>query len=229
MSYPIESPQRTPCGLRRLIFRGIAPCQICPDPTQTNQTQNDTPSSDPSDPFDPANLRYDPSDTAHAAERIWTPGQISLRKPRSQEFFRAHHDPGFQLLGATLELKDEREYYFVTPNIATAYPYEVKPVLFVLCINVSGAVFIWPVPQPGERQNSWHIAAREACKRAMTTWIRMVPEHSGANYMIFEGRGMPEPKWPALSFTETLKFAAGYNGLIDNHDHPVLRRLSGVA
>jgi hypothetical protein len=102
------------------------------DQTQTDQTQTDTQSSDPSDPFDPANLRYDPSDTAHTAERIWTPGQISLRKPRSQEFFRAHHDLGFQLLGATLELKDEREYYFVTPNIATAYPYEVKPVLFCL-------------------------------------------------------------------------------------------------
>lgn len=109
------------------------------------------------DPFDPARfaIKGNPAE-AVGAKRVLV--NVPVRKPNKQEFFRAHPDPALRVQMAILELKAEREFYAVRPEVAAAIPGETRPVMLTTCINRQGNVFLWPVPLPTEdgRQLAWH-------------------------------------------------------------------------
>jgi len=99
------------------------------------------------DPFDPARLvlKGNPAE-ALGVKRVLA--HVPVRKPNKQEFIRTHPDLAFRLQMAILELKTEREFYAILPEIAVAIPGETRPVVLTTCISRQGNIFLWPVPLP---------------------------------------------------------------------------------
>ena len=182
------------------------------------------------DPFDPAALRLDQSyaDTVGVKKLLTT---VPVRKPNRQDFVRVHPDASYRLTpAAIIEVKDDREVYLVTPNMAPGLVGEFSTVTLFTTINRQGTLHLWPVklPAPDGRHNEWHRSAAEAAERAMKKWVRVTASMSLGAYEIFEASGdLPEPVWPDFSFQEILKIAFRER-IVDRADHPLVQRLQGI-
>ena len=90
-------------------------------------------------PFDPAALRLDQSfaDSVGVKKHLMT---IPVRKPNRQDFVRVHPDPDYRLTpAAIIEVKEDREVYLVTPNMAQDLPGEFAPATLFTAINRQGS------------------------------------------------------------------------------------------
>jgi hypothetical protein len=156
---------------------------------------------------------------------------VPVRKPNRQDFVRVHPDPAYRLTpAAIIEVKEDREVYLVTPNMAQALPGEFSTATLLTTINRQGTLHLWPVKLPTQdrRQNEWHRSAAEAAGRAMKKWVRVTASMSLGAYEIFEAGGdLPEPVWPDIPFQEILKIAFRER-IVDRADHPLVQRLLGV-
>jgi hypothetical protein len=182
------------------------------------------------DPFDLKALRLDQSfaETAGVRKLLTT---VPVRKPGSQDFVRTHPDLGFRDNFALIELRDDREVYLLRPEIARELTGELVTATLFTTINRQGVVFLWPVKLPGPdgKQLEWHRSAAEAAALAMKRWIRVKANMSLGAYEITEAESvMAEPDWPAVSFQELLRIAFR-DRLVDRIDHPVIKRLRGLA
>jgi hypothetical protein len=183
-----------------------------------------------SDPFNPLSLRIDPAIGAELGVKKALL-HVPIRKPNRQEYFRTRADAEYRLHMAILELKEEREVYAVLPEVAAALPGETRAVELRLCTNRSEAIFLWPVPLPTAdgRENAWHKTAREIAELAEPQWVRMAASMSAGCYDVFIApSGISEPRWPEESLSTLLRIAFGGGRLIDNINHPVLKRLRGL-
>ena len=182
------------------------------------------------DPFDPLSLRIDPAmGAALGVKKALV--HVSVRKPGRQEYFRTRPELEYRMNSAILELKEEREIYAVMPDVAAAFPSEVRVVELRVCITRTGTLFLWPVPlpTPDGRENAWHKTARHAADRAEAGWVRMQANMGAGCYDVLEApKELSEPDWPDHSLADLLRVGFGANRLIDTVDHPVLNRLRGL-
>ena len=175
-------------------------------------------------------LRLDQSyaDTVGVKKLLTT---VPVRKPGRQDFVRVNPDPTFRLTpAAIIEMKEDREVYFVLPSIAQQLPGEFSVVTLYVTINRQGTLHLWPVklPAPDGRRNEWHRSGAEGAERAMKRWVRVTASMSLGAYEIFEASGdLPEPVWPDFSFQEILKIAFRER-IVDRPDHPLVQRLQGI-
>ena len=157
------------------------------------------------DPFDPAALRLDQAfaETVGVRKLLTT---VPVRKPNRQDFVRVHPDPAYRLTpAATIELRDDRETYLVTPGMASQLPGEFAASTLFTAINRQDVLHLWPVKLPGTdgKHNEWHRSAAEAAELAMRRWVRVTANTALGAYEIFEATGdLPEPVWPELSFPD---------------------------
>jgi hypothetical protein len=183
------------------------------------------------DPFDPASIVLDQSYLKEAAATRALL-EVSVRKPKEDEFFRVHTDPTYSL-GPIATIKDSegRETYILSPSLAKAERLKHAIVTFHTCINTDGVIFLWPVTVPGSSgrsANAWHTSAVKAKDQAELKWIKLVASQNAGNYEAWPARGeIPEPDWPALSFKEILKLALK-DRYITSRDHPVLQKKDGI-
>jgi hypothetical protein len=157
---------------------------------------------------------------------------VPVRKPNPHDFNRVHPDPAYRANLAVIKLRDERdETYLLTPSIARALPGEFGMATVFTAINRQGVLFLWPVmlPQPDGRPNEWNWSAAEAAEMAMTKWIRVKANMSLGAYEIYEAQSLiADPKWPDQPFQELLRI--GFRDrLVNNLDHPLVKRLHGLA
>jgi hypothetical protein len=184
----------------------------------------------PDDPFDLTKLRLPQSfiESAGVKKLLTT---VPVRKPNPQDFGRVHPSPEYRAPLAIIELKDDREIYLVPPSIANELPGEFVMATIFTAINRQGVVFMWPVRLPAAdgRINEWHRSAADAADRMMRHWLRVKANMSlGAYEMTEAADTIPDPEWPTLSFQELLRIAFR-DRLIDRLDHPVIKRLRGLA
>jgi hypothetical protein len=105
-----------------------------------------------------------------------------------------------------------------------------QPVLLTTCITRQGTVFIWPValPDVDGRRSAWADTAHEAVKYAAEVWVRLVPDMGLGAYRVYRAEGqLSDPIWPDKTFPELLEIAFTHR-VIDNPDHPIVRRLRGL-
>ena len=156
---------------------------------------------------------------------------VPVRKPNRTEFVRVHPDVDMRLATGVFVDREEREVFFVVPELRSELAGELKPVLLVTAISRQGVVILWPVPLPDEggRRNAWAETAREACELARAGWVRLAPDMALGGYRIFTAEGqLSEPVWPEKTLPELLKL--GFKDrIINSEDHPVIRRLRGLA
>lgn len=156
---------------------------------------------------------------------------VPVRKPSRTEFVRVHPDAEMQIATGVFVDHEEREVFFVVPELRAELAGELKPVLLVTAITRQGVVLLWPVALPDEsgRRNAWAETAREACELAKVSWVRLVADMSLGAYRIYQAEGqLSDPVWPGKPLPELLKL--GFKDrIIDSADHPVVRRLRGLS
>jgi hypothetical protein len=184
----------------------------------------------PDDPFDLSKLRLsqDFVESAGVKKLLTT---VPVRKPNPQDFVRVHPDPTYRMEFAVIDLKDDREIYLLPPHIARELPSEFVMVTLYTTINRQGVVHLWPVRLPASdgRIVEWHRSAAEAAELAMRRWVRVKANMSLGAYEIFEAAGtIPDPTWLEITFQELLRIAFR-DRLVNSLDHPVVKRLRGLA
>jgi hypothetical protein len=190
-----------------------------------------TPSTAAPDPFDLASLRLNPNflETAGVKKLTTT---VPARRPNPQDFVRVHPSQEYRADFALIDLKDEREDYLVRPEVLPDLAGEVVFKTIFTAINRQGVVFLWPVrlPSPDDRKVEWWRSARKAAELAMTKWVRLKANMSlGAYEITVAGRVMADPVWPPeLTYQDLVKIAYR-DRMITAVDHPVVRRLRGLA
>jgi hypothetical protein len=182
------------------------------------------------DPFDLSNLRLSQSftDTAGVKKLLTA---VPVRKPNPQDWVRVHPDPQMRDNFPLIELKDEREEYVVAGALVPELAGEFVSKTLYTTVNRQGVISLWPVrlPDPDGREMEWHRSAREAAEIATTRWVRCKANRSLGAYEIFQAEGcIAEPVWPDLDFQQIIRIAFR-DRLITSLDHPVIRRLRGLA
>jgi hypothetical protein len=192
--------------------------------------ERDTPAAAP-DPFDLASLRLDQNfaETVGVKKLLRT---VPVRRPNKQDFVRVHPDIEHRANIPVIELKEDRELYVVSGrDLVSELSAEISYVTLFTAINRQGVVFLWPtrLPGPDGKDMEWHKSAREAAAEAIKTWVRVVPNMSMGAYEIAVAEGIKtEPVWPEVSFQELIKIAFR-DRIIITLDHPVVKRLRGLA
>src|SRR5262245_46617441 len=98
----------------------------------------------PPDPFDLNVLRLDQSFVeAAGVKKLLT--TVPVRRPNPQDFIRVHADPNYRAALALIELRDDREVYLLTPDIARQLPGEFVMATLYTTITRPGVVHLWPV------------------------------------------------------------------------------------
>lgn len=193
-----------------------------------DDTPPSTEATTPEDEF-LASLRIDQSYTEAAVGVRRVLGTVPVRKPGRTDFFRVH--PSHSLDCFCVELKEEREVYFIAPALAQLLAEFCEPVRIRLCVTRQKVAFLWPIKLPKEdrRVDEWRKSAAEAAHLAESKWIRLAADmHLGA-YQTFEAvADLGDPVWPAESWTEVVKIALR-DRRIDSEDHAVIRQLLGHA
>jgi hypothetical protein len=219
--------------VENIVDPNAKPNEIGPEaPAQTAATPTAKPSIITPDDFpELAALRLDQefAETAGVKKLLTT---VPVRRPNPQDWVRVHPAPEYRDLVAVIELRDDRETYLLLPHVARELPGEFISAVMHTAINRQGIVFLWPVKLPAAdgRQTAWHRSAAEAAELAMTRWIRVKANMALGAYEIFEAAStISDPQWPeGLSFHELLRIAFR-DRLVANFDHPVIRRLRGLA
>jgi hypothetical protein len=184
----------------------------------------------PPDPFSPENLRLDQSFTETVAvKKLLT--TIPVRKPGRQVFFRVHPNPEYRDSFPMIDLKDDREEYIVARHLVPELATELVHKQLCLAITRQGTVFFLPLrlPGPDGKDMEWWRSMREHAERAQTHWIRVIPNQElGAYEALQAADNLSEPEWPELKFWDLIKIAFK-DYLITSLDHPVVKRLRGLA
>ena len=157
---------------------------------------------------------------------------VPVRKPNDQTFFRIHPSPEYRRDFWCVEVKDDREVYVVHPEFVQEVALnQLTRRTFYLGITRQGSVFLWPIKLPSpelRKNNEWAPSAREIAEIATGKWTRMWANMGLGAYECCTAEGITiEPEWPNLSLSEILKIAFKGKGLIESHDHPVMKLLRG--
>jgi len=156
---------------------------------------------------------------------------VPVRKPNRHEFFRTRPEPEFWFDTGIFEDKEEREIFFVTPRMREALIGEIKPVLLVPTITRQGVLILWPLklPTEGQGHSGWMETARQAAELGKTRWVRLAADMGLGGYRIYQAEGeLSEPEWPDKPLPEILQIAFR-DRIVDSENHPVVRRLRGLA
>ena len=156
---------------------------------------------------------------------------VPVAKPSKQRFVRVHSAVENQLECAILKLEDDDQPFLVAPNIATMVAQDMKSVILRLSVDRQGNLFIWPVPPLPEdgNDNSWNQSQRQIADMAEHNWVRLSSNRATGSYDAIVAQGeIPEPVWPDLSFEDILELAFGSTHIIEDREHPALRKLWGI-
>jgi hypothetical protein len=155
--------------------------------------------------------------------------KVPVRKPLKQEFIRVRDDDAYRMETAVIEFKEDREYYFVAPEVRDELPGVWIPVRLVTCISRQAVVFLWPLklPTPDGRSNPWFDTAIEGARLAAKGWVKVVADMSLGGYQVYNAVGdLPEPEWTDHTFAQLLEVAFR-DRYIGDMSHPVIQRLLG--
>jgi hypothetical protein len=182
------------------------------------------------DPFDLSNLRLSQSfvETAGVKKLLRT---VPVHKPSPQDFVRVHPRPEFRENFPVIELKEEHEEYIVAAGLVPELVGEFVNKTLFTSINRQGVIFLWPVrlPDPEGKQMEWWRSMREAAELAMHQWIRTKANMSLGAYEMFVAEStISEPVWPEATYQDLIRLAFR-DRLITSLDHPVIKRLRGLA
>jgi len=151
-----------------------------------------------------------------------------VRKPKKQEWIRAHSNSDYQANLGLMEFGEEREIYAVSNDLIGSVD-DIYIAKVVAAINRQGTVFLWPAKQPmdGNRVMEWHRTAMIAQAEASKGWVNVRANRDSQSYDVRKPKiEFPELEWPTIDFEELIKL--GFKDhYINDHNHPVLKQIRG--
>ena len=196
----------------------------------TNPSTPETPTAVVPDPFAPENLRLSQSfNEMVGVKKILS--TVPVKKPGKQDWVRVRPGPEYRENFPIIDLKDDREEYVVTAPLVPELQSEIINKTLYLSITRQGVIFFWPIrlPDPAGKDINWWRSGRDAADRATRKWVRVCSNMNLGAYDIFEAPAtLSEPEWPELSYWDLVKIAFK-DHLIADLDHPVIKRLRGLA
>ena len=156
--------------------------------------------------------------------------RVAIQRAPDQSFFFPHPDPQRRIEVAALVLKEDRETYVVVPSLCDELQGEWVAKILVPCQTRQGGFYLWPIRLPGAdgRIDTWNESALQIADKYAGQWIRVTANRElGAYDVLRPISPFPPPEWPD-SMDDLLKMAFA-GRIIDRLDHPVIRRLRGVA
>jgi len=200
--------------------------------TPTTQTTETLPPADvPANLDDFAAFALPPGrEAVVAAEKLLT--SVPVKKPNREWWVRTSPDLATWRAWPVLELKEDGDTYLVHEALHAELVGEPAfvAVRLVPAVTDNGVAFFWPVrlPDASGKINSWHESAARAAELARERWVRLVADRTLGGYQVFTAQFEREPQWPKQSQAELLKIA--FQGrLLESTDHPVVKRLKGLA
>jgi hypothetical protein len=229
-----DEMEKAPDGARGPRQRKAKPKE---DPKAEYGPSPTEPDSSKPDPFDPKRFRIDPQNKEALAQRVWTDGQIAIRKPNDQEWFRVRTgvdpegEPWIMPETPILQRRADGKYRLLTPDIAPAVK-QAKLVTLRFCITVEGTPLIWPIPEPGPdgRDNAYWETARGIAVEAEANWMHMWADQKAGRYLSERApKDYGDGKWGSTPATvrHWLRIGFSKDGVIDNLEHPELKKLRG--
>ena len=152
---------------------------------------------------------------------------VPIRKPAKTDWYRVH--PDYFLDCYLLELKSEREMYFVTPAVAAVVSEFVTRVRLRMVVNKQGVVSVWPLrlPDSSGRRDHWQSSAQESAAHAVGAWTQTAADMDlGAYVTKVAVADFGDPRWPDETWPTVLKIALQGRQIVSD-DHPVIRGLLG--
>jgi hypothetical protein len=176
-------------------------------------------------------------------QRRVVPVNMSVRKPPDNGFFQCHPDPAQRIDASLVFDKEERDVYFVWPNMMN-HPLilpRLRKVTIATCYSwPSGNLFLWAVPFPDEkgRVKAWKSARRAfeiSCGLAIDLdppgprWVQLCWNNTASDYEVSTAEGINvQPLWPPeLSLSNSLKLGFA-DKTIDSDEQHYMRQLRGL-
>jgi hypothetical protein len=155
---------------------------------------------------------------------------VPVRKPHSQEWVRTHPAPEYQMAVFILSVEAERTDCVVVPKMVDVVGPEARRVLLVTTLNRQQDCFLWPVRLPSDgKRNDWNESALEGAHLAARQWVRLASNQTARHYDIHVAPMQHgDPEWPDATFAELVSIAFKHR-IIDSPEHPVVKRLHGLA
>jgi hypothetical protein len=154
---------------------------------------------------------------------------VRAQKPGGQAWFRVHPDERYRMQVALLKLKDENEVYLIDPSLVGELAAEVVPHMLFTYTTRQNAIALWParLPRGDGRTDHWMRSEHEAANLAMTRWVRMTANMPAGSFDVHVSKAdLADPEWPDVSFDRLLELAFSEH-IVEDLNHPVLRRLRG--
>jgi hypothetical protein len=177
------------------------------------------------DPFDLANLVV-PQDYVSGVVKVL---EVTVRKPRSQEFFRTHPDPEYRRNLFCFDSQADGKTYVVPPQFVPLMMREAVQKTVYTIITMQETLILWPVPTPTDgRSNDYWDSAHRAAEKGKKGWVKIKADPGLGAYQIYDAEDptLPDPVLPKETFQELIR--VGFRDrLIDSADHPIIRKLHG--
>jgi len=235
----IETAKETASKITRIKRRRKSKAPVIQADTATNANTgngNDA-GAKPNRDTKPARSRYSLDDlrlpvsyTDAGVQRVLN--KIPVRRPNKQWFIQTH--PEMRYRAFLIELDETGETYLVLPQIAQLLGVDVMRKELLLCITRQGDLFFWPIKLPDEdgQIDDWNDVAMMTAKTAETVWLRLKPNRRMGTYTPEKAEdSWPAPDWDAAtqgkSLEELLLDIAFRDRVVDNMEHPVVKKLKG--
>ena len=178
--------------------------------------------------FDIEALRLN-SDEDLSSDLAEDSSDLPVRKPKRQEFFRVHSDENMRFATKLLHFDADKKWYLIAKNLWVELCDELTSVSLLTCINDDSARFFWPLKQSMHgMSNGWNDSSLHAAKKAVSMWIRLVPDMPNQKYRVQSAhQNLPEPEWESCTLNELVE-KAFKDAYIDSLDHPVIKKLRGM-
>lgn len=159
---------------------------------------------------------------------------IEVKKPNKNDFVQIDPDSSKTIPVVLAEIREQMtvQYNIVMPSmipemtaLGSAGYYQLYA-----AVNREGVSFIWPVKIPtGGASNDWLKTGMAAAEAAKKFWVRVYADMGQGRYRVMKAEGeLDPPEFSNKSFNEMMEI--GFNGrVIDHSDHPVCRKLRGLA
>jgi hypothetical protein len=173
-----------------------------------------------------AAARYNPEVDTLATTKIST--EVPVGKPGPFQFFRTDPRPGYADLYWTLEFEGD-QYLVINPEARARVQRLLRLKKIFTIVDAFGNTTLWPIGMPTNgKTNRWHSSAMKAAEIATEQWVRIESNREIGAYETWgpvAGELTPvEPRLPTQSFDELMNIAFA-EFIIDDPDHPVIRRL----
>ena len=169
-----------------------------------------------------------PQDFQHLAEVSTEVLAVPLKRPGKQTWFSPHPESALWMSAAIIQDEAEGDAFVVASGLRGELTGEWVPKILVPCLTRQGSWMVWPIrfPGPDGKIDTWNQSALEIAKKYGGKWIRVVSNREiGAYEAASPISPLDPPAWPE-DINPILQTALKGN-VIDNRDHPLLKRLRG--